>query len=440
MISAEQNDRLTRIGPGTPAGALMRRYWQPAALIEELAGERPVVPVRLLGQDLVLFRRADGAYGLLDRDCPHRGADLAFARLEPEGLRCAFHGWLFDTQGRCRDTPAEPEGSALAASVCLRSYPVQVRNGIVFAYLGGGEPPSFPNFDCFVAPDSHSFAFKGFWEANWLQALEVGIDPAHASYLHRFFADDDPAVRYGQQFRAHSSNSALPMTRILREFARPRIDVEHSDFGFRLVARRALGDGTTHVRVTNLVFPHLVVLPLSPEMIISQWHVPVDDRGCYWYAIFTSFGAPVDKDAMRAQRLALYTLPDYKSRRNHANNYGHDPREQRTETYTGMGHDINVHDQWAVESPGPIRDRTRETLGYSDRGVVAYRRLLTEALATEEAGGRQLMVLDPEAACRLGGPGTLDAILPDERWEALWREIDASRRRAAPWAPPGAAD
>jgi nitrite reductase/ring-hydroxylating ferredoxin subunit len=440
MISAAENERLTRIGPGTPAGALLRRYWHPAALVEELAGERPVVPVHLLGQDLVLFRRADGAYGLLDRDCPHRGADLAFARLEPEGLRCAFHGWLFDPQGRCLDTPAEPEGSMLAAGVCQRSYPVQVRNGIVFAYLGAGEPPHFPEFDCFVAPDSHSFAFKGYWEANWLQALEVGIDPAHASYLHRFFADELPDAGYGQQFRARSSNSTLPMTRILREFARPRIDLERSDFGFRLVARRALGDGNTHVRVTNLVFPHLIVLPLSPEMIISQWHVPVDDRSCYWYAIFTSFGAAVDKDAMRAQRLALYTTPDYKSRLNRANNYGYDPREQQTETYTGMGRDINVHDQWAVESPGPVRDRTRETLGTSDRGVVAYRRLLSEAIATEEAGGRPLMVLDRDSACRLGGPGTLDGILPDDGWESQWREIDARRRRAAPWAPIAASD
>jgi hypothetical protein len=230
------------------------------------------------------------------------------------------------------------------------------------------------------------------------------------------------------------------MTRILREFARPRIDVERSEFGFRLIARRALDDATTHVRVTNLVFPHLVVLPLSPEMIISQWHVPIDDRSCYWYAIFTSFTGPMNKDAMRAQRLALYTLPDYKSRRNRANDYGYDPREQRNETYTGMGRDINVHDQWAVESPGPIRDRTRETLGYSDRGVVAYRRMLSKAIAAEAAGGRPLMVLDRDEARALTGPGTLDGILPDEGWQAAWRDIDARRRRAAPWAPQDAAE
>ena len=440
MVSAEQNERLTRVGPGTPGGALLRRYWQPAALVEELEGERPVVPVRLLGEDFVLFRNATGEYGLLRRACPHRGADLAYGRLEREGLRCAFRGWLFNAEGRCLETPAEPEGSPLAIRVTQPSYPVRAVNGIVFAYLGEGAPPALPRFDCFIAPDAYSFAFKGLWECNWLQALEVGIDPAHASYLHRFLEDEDPEAAYGRQFRDRSLDSAMPMTKVLREFSRPRIDWEKTDFGFRLITRRELSAAETHVRVTNLVFPNLITLPLSQEMTLSQWHVPIDDQSCYWYAIFTSFGAPVDKAEMRRQRLELYTLPDYRSRKNRANHYGYDPAEQQTRTYTGMGSDINVHDQWAVESQGAIHDRTRENLGVSDRGIVAYRRLLQTAMTKSAAGERPLMVLDPAAAARLTGPATVDGIAPAAQWQDYWRDADGRRRRNAPWAEAGAAE
>src|SRR3954468_17105399 len=154
MLSAEQNELITRIGPGTPAGVLMRRYWQPAALVDELSGNRPLKPVRLLDESLVLFRDQGGRYGLLERACPHRGTDLAYGRLEDGGLRCAFHGWLFDVEGRCLQTPAEPEGSVLCQRVRQRSYPVVVKNGIVFAWFGsmdqGGEAPAFPDFDCFL--------------------------------------------------------------------------------------------------------------------------------------------------------------------------------------------------------------------------------------------------------------------------------------------------
>jgi phenylpropionate dioxygenase-like ring-hydroxylating dioxygenase large terminal subunit len=433
MISAEQNELMTRVGPGTPAGRLLRGYWQPAALVDELTGPRPVKAVRLLGEDFVLFRDERGRYGLLDRACPHRGADLAYGRLEDGGLRCAFHGWLFDATGKCLETPAEPEGSPLCAKVRSRAYPVAERSGILFAYLGEGEPPAFPSFDCFVAPDAYTFAFKGYWDCNWLQATEVGIDPAHASYLHRFFEDDDPAAGYGRQFRSASAGSDMPITRVMREFARPEIRVERTAYGLRLTTLRRISDARTHVRVTNLLFPQAFVIPMSDAMTISQWHVPVDDGGTYWYSIFTSFGAPVDKDRMRAQRLALYELPDYKPRIGRGNNYGFDPAQQRA-TYLGMGPDVNLHDQWAVESQGRIHDRTREHLGTSDRAIAQFRRMLLEALERHGAGENALMMIGAEAARALTGPPAVDGIGPTDRWEAYWREVDDARRRSAPWA------
>ncbi|HEX6317838.1 MAG TPA: aromatic ring-hydroxylating dioxygenase subunit alpha [Burkholderiales bacterium] len=433
MISAEQNELMTRIGPGTPAGALLRNYWQPVALVDELQGPRPVKAVRVLGENLVLFKHQNH-YGLLERHCPHRGADLAYGRLEDGGLRCSFHGWLFDAGGKCLATPAEPEGSRLCEHIRQKAYPVTERSGILFAYLGAGEPPAFPHFDCFVAPDAYTFAFKGYWDCNWLQALEVGIDPAHASWLHKYFEDEDPAQSYGRQFRATSAGSEMPMSKVLREFDRPEIRVERTAYGMRLQTLRRIDELKTHLRVTNILFPQAFVIPMSPEMTISQWHVPVDDYGCYWYSIFTSFGAPVDKDTMRSQRLKTYPAPDYKPIFGRSNGWGFDPEEQRRSTFTGMGFDINIHDQFACESQGRIQDRTKENLGTTDKGIVLYRRLLLDAIRKNQAGEKPLMVLDPGAAAEITGPPAVDGIGPTDRLEEYWKDFDANRRRRAAWA------
>jgi phenylpropionate dioxygenase-like ring-hydroxylating dioxygenase large terminal subunit len=440
MTTKDENERLTRVGPDTPGGKLLRHYWQPVALADELAGERPLRPVRVLGEDFVLFRDDKGALGMVERACPHRLADLAFGRLEDGGLRCPFHGWLFDTRGQCLETPGEPEGSALHAKIKTRALPVTEKNGIVFAYLGEGAPPAFPDLDCFIAPGSHAFAFKGLIDCNWLQALEVGIDPAHASFLHRFFEDEDPGAAYGKQFRGNSAGTNLPMTRLLREYPRPSIKVEPTDFGMRLFALRKVDETRSHVRVTNLVFPQAFVIPLSAEMTITQWHVPVDDERNYWYAIFTSFTTPVDKAAMRAQRLELYALPDYVPRRNRANDWGFDPAEQKRSTYTGMGFDINVHDQWAVESQGRIHDRTREHLGQSDKAIGLNRRMLLKEMERVAQGARPLMALGAEGASKIVGPATVDAIIDVATLDAFWREFDRKRRQSAPWFSAAAAE
>ena len=391
MMSAEQNELITRIGPGTRGGALMRHYWQPVALAEELPDERPVKAVRLLGEDFVLFRDEHGRHGLLDRDCPHRGADLAYGRLEDGGLRCLFHGWLFDVDGKCLETPAEPEGSVLCQRVRQRAYPVVVKNGIVFAYLGEGEPPAFPDFDCFLAPGTPCLRLQG---PDRLQ-LAAGARGRHRSRrtpptciassrtrirrraygtavprrLGRFRHADDPAdarVCRGRTSTSSAPTSACACSRCA--------SIERE-------ARRMCASPTC-------VFPYAFVIPMSAEMTITQWHVPIDDTSCYWYAIFTSFGAPVDKAEMREQRLKLYKLPDYRPRLGRHNNYGYDAAEQTIRTYTGMGFDINVHDQWAIESQGRIQDRTREHLGYSDKAIVAYRRLLLSAIG-QVANGEQ---------------------------------------------------
>ncbi|AEG92890.1 Rieske 2Fe-2S domain-containing protein [Ramlibacter tataouinensis] len=455
-MKAEQNELVTRTGPGTACGALMRRYWQPAALVDEFdpaldprMAQRPVKAVRLLGQDLVLFRDDQGRWGLLDRDCPHRNADLSFGRHEGDGLRCPFHGWKFDATGRCLETPAEPLGSRLCERVRQRSYPVLERSGILFAWLGeeGSTPPPFPAFDCFAAPASHTFAFKGLWHCNWLQAFEVGIDPAHPSFLHRFLNDaaleqvGDNAA--GKQFRSASAGEAAgerwPMTRIMREFHRPEISFEPKPWGLQLTALRPMTDELTHVRITNAIFPHTFVIPLSETLTITQMHVPVDDTRTYWYSVFTSFAGPVDKAAMRNQRTQYISLPDYIPNSGRHNRWGFNADEQRSSTYLGMGEDdINVHDQWAVESMGPIQDRTREHLGTSDKVIMANRRMLLAAIESVKNGGTPPGVGDATLAGQMHGPDTVDGIAPAGTWPTWWRERVQAKREGAPWTPKAA--
>jgi nitrite reductase/ring-hydroxylating ferredoxin subunit len=450
-MHATQNELITRIGPGTACGALMRCYWQPAALVDEFdprldprMQHRPVKAVRLLGQDLVLFRDASGRYGLLDRDCPHRGADLAFGRHEGDGLRCPFHGWKFDADGRCLDTPAEGVGSTLCQRVRQRSYPVREQSGVLFAWLGpeGSTPSELPALDAFVAPASHSFAFKGLWRCNWLQAFEVGIDPSHTSFLHRFERDEDAgdaARAYGRQFRAASvgevDGERWPMTRVMREVCSPEIRHEGVQPGVtRITTLRLIDERLTHVRVTHAIFPYTFVIPLSPTMTITQLHVPVDDANTYWYSFFTSFAEPVDKQTMRSQRLATMTLPDYIPKNGRHNDWAFDPEDQRSRTFLGMGEsDINLHDQWAVESMGAIQDRTREHLGTSDKVIMANRRVLLKAIETVRQGGTPPMVLDAAQAAALRGPDTIDCIAPAQRWDAYWREQVLAKRRGAAW-------
>lgn len=432
MLSKEINDLITRVGPDDGAGKVLRRYWQPAALTVELDGERPVAAVRLMGEDLVLFRDNEGELGLIGRQCPHRGADLCYGRREDNGMRCPFHGWHFDRSGQCVEQPGEPEGSRMHEQISVPSYPVVEKNGIIFAYMGPGDPPPFPALDCFTAPDTHVFAFKGLWECNWLQAMEVGIDPAHASFLHRFLEDEDPEDSYGKQFRDKAVNTEMTMTQLLREYPRPEIKVEETDYGMRLIALRHLDDGRTHVRVTNQIFPEAICIPISNEMIITQWHVPVDDENCYWYSMFTSFGDPMNKNLMREQRMKEHRLPDYAPLKNKRNNYGYDPAEQARETYTGMGMDINVHDQWAVESPGPIFDRTKEHLGKTDVGIIKYRKILREAIASLDDNGDALKMQNGGTE-DITGPISVDAIGQDADWSKVYEAQDKERRAACEW-------
>jgi phthalate 4,5-dioxygenase len=484
-MNHEQNIRLTQVGSHTPGGALQRRFWQPIALVEEfdpmLAPDmgtakhpRLIKAVRALGQDFVLVKNHDGSWALLDRDCPHRGANLAFARYEIHNyqnsskllsidvsnspisvhmtaIRCPFHGWAFQTDGeapgQCIDTPAEPENSTLCAQIKQRSYPVQEKAGVVWAWFDDSAPELMPELDCFAAPTSHSFAFKGLWHANWLQCFEVGMDPAHPSFLHRFLQDADlqetGSNAGGKQFRSAAAGDVAgerwPMTRVMRELHRPKLvaqAVQNATLqGIRITALRALSEQTTHVRVTQAIFPHIFVIPLSETLTITQWHLPVDDGHTYWFSVFTSFDAPIDQAAMRAQRLPYTTLPHYTPKAGAHNAWGFSPEEQATRTFLGMGEDdINVHDQWAVESMGSLQDRTREHLATSDKIIVLYRRWLQRAQDAAAVG--QVPPPLPATQTLNEPPGTVDGFAPSDTWETWWQAQLAEKRRKASWIKP----
>ena len=432
MLSIEDNDLVTRIVGNVPCGNLLRSYWHPLALTEELTASRAAKAVKIMGEELVLFKDDKGQYGLIDRRCPHRGADLCFGRLEDGGIRCPFHGWLFNVDGICLEQPAEPRESNFRKKIKIKSYPCQEINGIIFTYMGLGKAPALPHFDCFIAPETHSFAFKGYLECNWLQAVEVGIDPSHASFLHRYLKDHDP--EYGLQFGGMSGDSEVTMTSVLRNHVCPDIKVEENEFGMRLITTRKMNRESMHVRVTNLVFPNLIVIPMTNDMSISQWHVPIDDKHSWWYAIFTAFDVEIDKEAMRNQRLELYSLPDYRPRINKTTNYGYDPEEQRTTTFTGMGMDINVHDQWAVESPGHIYDRSKEHLGTADKGIITFRRSLIKAINGLIEGKPAPFLFQGEAGSKLRGPVAIDTTADIHSWNDDWKSQDKNKREHSTWA------
>ncbi len=402
MISQQLNDQITRIGADDDAGMLLRQYWQPAALCDDISFGLPLA-VNLLGEHLALVESLKG-YKLVKR--------------------------IVTGNPNAAHMPAAEE---ITLDEDGRSYPAVIMKGIVFAYLGQGEPPKFPNFDCFRAPDTHVFAFKGLWRCNWLQALEVGIDPAHASFLHRFLEDEDPSKGYGKQFRDTADDTDIPMTKILRDYPRPEILVDETNYGLKITALRHMENELTHVRVTNQIFPQAICIPMSREMTITQWHVPIDNNNCYWYSIFTSFDQPVDKKLMREQRLKEHMLPDYAPIKNAGNNYHYDPDEQAHKTYTGMGLDINVHDQWAVEGMGPIQDRTQEHLGRSDVAIIRYRRILRKAIADLQDRRTDSLLMKDLAAALIKGPLSNDAITKTSEWQQASHAADLVRRKLCPW-------
>lgn len=396
MITREENELLTRVGPGTPMGELLRRYWQPVALAEELPSGPAPKPLRVLGEDLVLFRDDGGRPGLLGLHCAHRGADLSYGRLENGGLRCIYHGWLYDIHGRCLDQPGEPGGGEHLGAIRQTAYPCMEAAGLVFAYLGRGEPPLLPNYEALSAPEGHAFVRKYFQECNYLQGNEGNIDPVHLSFLHRQFRLPEGYDRRGGR---GVRGTQLTADALYAQDISPTIEVELADFGLRIYSLRDTAGGERYLRVSNFVIPNLCAVPgdTGGDGYNINWHVPIDDTH-HWKFMYTfSRGARLDLAGLRERNEAEIT-PDCRLKRNLGNRYLQGRDEMKTRTYGGMGGFFPVHDAYATESQGPIQDRTQEHLVSSDKAIVAARKLLLRAIRDVREGREAPHVVrDPNA-------------------------------------------
>ncbi|NIO11499.1 MAG: Rieske 2Fe-2S domain-containing protein, partial [Deltaproteobacteria bacterium] len=248
-MSQTEFELLTRTGAGTPGGTFMRRYWQPAALSIELPPGGAPIPVQILGEELVLFRDDKGQPGLLGLHCAHRGADLSYGRVEDGGLRCIYHGWLYDIKGRCLDQPGEPGGGEHRDAIHQTGYPCQESGGVIFAYMGPGEPPCLPAYEFLEVPENQRLVIKIHQACNYLQGSEGNIDPVHTSFLHRISEDNDQDQYVG----VRGSNASF-LTLWGRDVA-PQLDVELTDFGLRIFTIRNAGAHKHYLRVTNFVYP-----------------------------------------------------------------------------------------------------------------------------------------------------------------------------------------
>jgi phenylpropionate dioxygenase-like ring-hydroxylating dioxygenase large terminal subunit len=381
-MNAQENERLTRVGRGTPMGETLRRYWLPAALSTELPEpDGPPIRVRLLGEDLVAFRDSDGAVGLVDAFCPHRRAPLFFGRNEECGLRCVYHGWKFDRDGVCVDMPSEPPDSLFKTKVTVGAYPTHEAGGIVWTYMGPAElRPQPPDSELLRAPATHRHVSKTFEDCNWLQAVEGGFDSAHVNMLH---------------------NGDIGDRSFLRAFAAtiPRIEVDPTAYGFVYTGIRARGEREL-VRVYHYVMPVTQIrgqnFAFDPEILTINGHfwVPVDDEHTATFNFMysddpavpltqrfiddaeTEIGrGPGDLDPHRPFHLKAQA----------ANDFLIDRAAQKQRTMTGIP-DINTQDIAVQVGMGPVVDRTREHLGTTDRAVIVLRRVLLEAMDDVLAG------------------------------------------------------
>ncbi len=361
MLTREQQETLTRVGPGTPMGEVLRRYWFPVAASAALAPGQ-VLPVRLLGEDLALFRTRDGLPGLVDARCPHRGASLAHGLVDGDGLRCAYHGWCFDRSGTCLEIPSLGDNETTRDRVRVRAHRVEELGGLAFAYLGPEPAPLLPRYDLFVWSGVLRDIGRAMLPCNWLQIMENSVDPVHLEWLHgRHLA----AVREGL--------GAPAPTRYRRRHAEIGFEV----FPHGIVKRRVLEGGSRDDddwRIGHpLVFPGMVRVGAQRQHRF-QIRVPVDDTHTlhFWYSCYLPRpGAPAPVQT----EIPVYEVPF---------------RDDRGEFLVDFvdGGDIMT---WVTQ--GPIADRTREMLVDTDRGVALLRRVLFEQIDRVRAGQDPLGVI-----------------------------------------------
>lgn len=352
MLSAEENEKLTRIGPSTPMGDLLRRYWQPVAATSEMAN-RATLRIKILGESLILFKDRGGRFGLITEHCPHRGVSLANGIPTEDGIRCPYHGWRFDNRGHCVEQPNEADPCAAKDKIITPAYPVEELGGLIFAYLGPSPAPCLPRFDAFAVPGAIRTIGKAMIPCNWLQIMENSVDPVHTQWLHGAFYE-----------YLHEKEGVR--TAVSRRQAKAGFD----EFAYGIIKRRLYEgqseDAEDWKTGHPLVFPNSLAVGSAGGFFTQytfQIRVPIDDTHTqhYWYHAYLPPKGVAVPPQLR-DSISVYEPPVTDADGNYLTEY------------------VHAQDIMAWVTQGPIADRTKENLTGSDRGLALYRRMLKREL------------------------------------------------------------
>lgn len=429
MLSAVDNEFLCRTGPGAPMGDLLRRYWLPFLQSWELPEpDCTPVRVRLLSEDLIAFRETGGTVGLVQRNCPHRWADLFFGRNEEGGLRCTYHGWKFDTRGNCVDMPTETEESSYKSKIRIASYPVEEINGILWAYMGPPDlKPELPSFEFLRAPEDHLFTSYNLQESNFVQAVEGGIDSAHSNYLHSTL----DAYHRTEAWRAEAEKSPMLRDRYHARDGHPKFFAQDTDYGVLIGARRDTGEDQHYWRYNLFLMPFYNMAPAHPSMKDCHAWVPIDDHSCMRWSFTWTTDRPMTAQEQEQRDKGFGIHPEmipgtHLPTRNAGNDYLVDRWVQKYRTFTGI-HGTGEQDFSVQEGMGPITSRPNEHLGTTDVGIIKMRQRLIRAARELQEGQEPPSAQDGSFYHVRAG----DVLLPtDARW---YEDAKGEAVRTATW-------
>ena len=400
MLSFEENELLSRVGPGTPMGELMRRFWQPILLSDEVPDrDGPPTRVRLLGEDLVAFRDSNGDVGMIDAFCPHRRAGLFFGRNEEQGLRCVYHGWKFDVSGACVDMPSEPMESNFKDKVKIRAYPTVEAGDCIFVYMGPPEvQPPFPHLEWTRVPSANRLVMRWIQDSNYMQTIEGDLDTSHVSFLHRWFDPNNRPRVVGRRIKNGKDMTVIDGS--------PKLIVKETDYGFIYGSRRDIGDGEYYWRCTQFILPayNLIPSPLFPTT--GHAWIPIDDDHTSVFSFTYDPYEPIsdeqrelrrrttmDMERVRHKTMDGQIIDGWHDVRRMENDFLVDRDMQRTFNYTGIPVGRS-QDEAMTDSMGRIVDRTQEHLGTSDTAIIFARRQLLRMARELQEGVEPAAVRD----------------------------------------------
>lgn len=397
MFTREENERLCRVGPGTPMGETFRQFWIPFLLPEELATpDGEPLRVTLLGEQLIAFRDSEGRLGLLDRYCPHRRVDLFYGRNEQCGLRCPYHGWKFDTEGRVVEMPAEPAHSPMLTETRIKSYPIIEWGGVIWAYMGdpAKKPETPPLMEWATVPASQRFVTKRLQRTNYAQGVEGGIDSSHVGILHSHLDPNKPDLPFRErQVSPLSSVPYLAMDTAPKFFVRP---MRH---GMTIGARRNASDDDYYWRITQFLLPFYTMIAPSKDNGVFMGHswTPIDDDNCWVFTMTWNSERALSDEERDVGAVHSQTKEDgsYEPLVDARNDYGIDRTAQRLRSTTGI-EGIGMQDTAVQESMGSLVDRSLENLASGDAAVVRFRRILLSLADEFETSGRLNVVENPD--------------------------------------------